>query len=105
MKQLRLAMMTALAVIALALGFATPASAAVTGTVCNAMGTLSSSPIIWTSNTYPRPMTEYGIYHGQCDRARQFTCTKPCKSPWGYVYPTYTKIAMNTTGTLTLSDA
>lgn len=91
-----------LAALGLSIATAGSASAAVFGTVCNGQGTLSSSPIIWTSNSYPGPMTEYGIYHGQCDGARQFTCTKACTSPWGYTYPTLTKIAMSTTGTLVL---
>lgn len=88
---------------ALALSVSSPAQAATTGTICNAMGTLSSSPIIWIASTYPGPLTaEGGIYHAQCRKGAQFVCTEVCTSPWGYRYPKLTKIAMTTTGVLTL---
>lgn len=86
----------------LTVSLAAPASAASYGVVVNAQS--RTRAIIWTSNTYPGPLTDWGIYYGQSDGARQFVCTEPCKSKWGHVYPTLTKIPMSTTGTLYLYD-
>jgi hypothetical protein len=99
----KLALFALLASLGLLVTTSAPAHAAVYGTVVNAQS--RTRPIIWTSNYYPGPLTaDGGIYYGQSDGARQFVCTEPCKSKWGYVYPTLTKIPMNTTGVLYLYD-
>lgn len=102
MTKARTILLALLASLAMLAGLAAPAQAASYGIVVNAQS--RTRAIIWTSNTYPGPLTEWGIYYGQSDGARQFVCTEPCRSKWGHVYPTLTKIPMSTTGTLYLYD-